>query len=845
MELSQYHSKKSVIVLFLVLTIFHHGSPGFCSLYKASDINVSCDRWPDCSSLERFGNDCVRIANARTNEEKVIAVWRFIQQCTERGHHPKEPAYGNYYILSPLKLLNVYGVHHCDGLSRIMTMTWRALGYRAEKLYKFGHTLADCRWKDEDGISRWHVFDVAQHWYVYDRTGSHIATPDELTLDHSLIYFPSKTPIPGWPSLMQPGYVHAGHLKIKPPDTGISLREGETIEWHWGNEDKPYYNLFGKRLKKDFEHGPYPITYGNGRLVYTPDLTGKDFERGLFQKPVNLTLGERKGFGPALHPQKPDRKAVTIFKISLPYIISDAWLNAKLTHNNPDDEIRFSLSVNGGRNWRPFWQTEKELGPIQLDHVSFCRPFNPSEEKPPEISTPFGRYDYLIKVEMKAGEEVVDCGLNSLSVVTVFQHNLFSLPMLRPGKNIITVRGNLEPESMLRVTYIWDDAGGREQKHIAETGITPFRYEIIARGDRWEDVICHSLKIEVLPRGGKNKSATVQKKSISPFRHTSTTGAFPATRSIGKYYPGPMKGASFYISEIEKQLTIQKDHATDNAILKNLSKKIGHNVLALAALQDPKAKDVLEKVIESDRTHPYKNKVWACQALFQSVGQLAAPMMIRILKRDDGITWHDPKGRWSQDAMWLRTASMASAVLAQIRYFEGKEHAADLIAGILEGRRTGTDPRKIWRGNEICWGLIKSLGKLGNKKHIPLLKKFLKEDSDSTAVAIQALSDIGDPSVVPDLLRLLRHFKYSPNGLYAIGALGKMGTKEIGPYLYPFLSYWDEDFRGASASALGEIGDLNAIPKLKEMMSRESFPWVVLAARKSLQALGGSCNSNK
>ena len=151
-----------------------------------------------------FGNDCIRIAGARTHEEKAIAVWRFIQQCTERGPHPKEPAYGNYYILSPLKLLNVYGVHHCDGLSRIMTTTWRALGYRAEKLYKFGHTLADCHWKDEDGISRWHVFDVAQHWYVYDRTGCHIATPDELALDHSLIYFPSKTPIPGWPSLIQP-----------------------------------------------------------------------------------------------------------------------------------------------------------------------------------------------------------------------------------------------------------------------------------------------------------------------------------------------------------------------------------------------------------------------------------------------------------------------------------------------------------------------------------------------------------------------------------------------------------------------------------------------------------------
>jgi len=37
--------------------------------------------------------------------------------------------------------------------------------------------------------------------------------------------------------------------------------------------------------------------------------------------------------------------------------------------------------------------------------------------------------------------------------------------------------------------------------------------------------------------------------------------------------------------------------------------------------------------------------------------------------------------------------------------------------------------------------------------------------------------------------------------LDSIEVLGKIGTKGIGPELYPFLSHWDEDFRGAAAIA--------------------------------------------
>jgi hypothetical protein len=842
--------KKVCFTIFLLLILLQ---PDISSSNGVNGLKIVCNNWPDTSTLKDFGESSIKILQAKSNEERAIAIWRSNQHLTvATSVIPKERALGIDYVVDPLKLLNVYGGHWCDGLSRVMEMTWRSLGYRAQKLYKFGHTFADCHWKDNDGIERWHVFDVSQHCYVYDRSGGHITTKDELALDHSLIYFPSRTPIPSDPSLMVPSYVHGGHLRIEPHSTSINLRIGESMERAWGNEDKPYYNLFGKEKKKDIKHGPYPVTYGNGRMVYEPDLSKRTYKQGLFQKTVNVSCTEEDGLKPALHPSKISEKGVAIFKVSLPYIVSDAWVKASIVRENLKDEIRFSFSVDDGQTWRTFWEAGDKIGAFNLNDLDFCESFDPDQKSQPKIITPFGRYEYLVKIEMKAAEKITSCGIESLSLVTVFQHNLFSLPMLWPGPNIITLRGDLDPNSMLRVTYAWDDVQGTERIQTVTIKTLPFQYEILTKGEKWEDVICRSLKIETLMKDEKKEIGSLPNKHLSAHAPSSSShqpassndypatsnqklatrnqnpssiplfSIYPTDKLVGNYHPPALKEAPYYIKQIEN------------------GKEIGQALLALGALRDPKAKDILERVIAQDRTHPFQNKVWACQALFQSVGRSGAPMMVRVLERDKSIAWHDPQNKWSQDAMWLHTAGMAAAILASIKTFDRRERAADIIAETLTGKRTVTDPRGIWRGEEICWGLIKSLGKLGSKKHVPLLKIYLKEDSDARTMAIQALGDIGDPSVVPDLLSILRNFKYSPNGLSSIEVLGKIGTKAIGPELYPFLSHWDEDFRGAAAIALGKIGDPNSIPKLEEMVEKENFSWVITAAKESLRVLEGN-----
>ncbi|MCD6292966.1 MAG: HEAT repeat domain-containing protein [Deltaproteobacteria bacterium] len=831
-------NKINVAVCLLLGLFFLLASNAWsASPWAAENITISCDRWPAAVSLEKFGEDCVRLAGAHTNEAKAIAVWQYTQQFTTAGSPPKEPAYGNNYIISPLKLLNVYGVHWCDGLSRIMNMTWRSLGYRAEKLYKFGHTLADCRWRDEDGVERWHVFDLSQHWYLYDRTGGHIATPDELALDHSLIYFPSRTPVPSRPSPLQPSYVHAGHLKINPHDMGVNLRNGESIHFLWGNEGKPYYDLFKKAGKSDPAHGPYPLAYGNGRLVYTPDFTATTFSSGDFPGSVNLVAraGEKS---PNLHPRVAGEKSSLVFKVSLPYVIADAWLDLRGCRTSNDDMINFFVSVDGGKSWCPIWHAEDKPGRFSRQKINFCRSFDPANKKKPSFITPFGRYDYLLKVEMLAHDEPYGCGLDSLSVTTVFQHNLFALPMLHPGENQISVNGKLREGISLKVSYVWNDSRKKRQTNTTEVNGLPFECQIKTKGKKWDEVKCASLSIAA-GKGSENqfKPELSYAELSTPMPVKPVQGLDSPETIIGRYYPGKLKNDSHYINELGQLLAQLSGRQNDKIFLKQQAVKINKVVLALAALRSPKAAPILERVLNEDITHPCRNKIRACQALYRSVGDAAVPAMIRVLQRDSLITWYDPEQRWPLDTMWLHTVAMAAAVLAEIRDFSERDEAARLIAATLQGEKTQTRPEELWRGDEICWGLIKALGKLGGSEHLALLKKYLPDCGDVAAQAVRAMADIGDPVVVPDLVALLGDFQYSPVGLYTIDALGQLGIAEQGKYLYPFLVHWDEDFRGAAAAALGQMGDDSALSQLKEMLQNEPFPWVREAAQKSIDML--------
>ena len=159
--------------------------PFLCAEPAAAGVTVVSDRWPDGSDLRQFGLDAVRLSGAKTDHQKALAVWRWVRRWTmytdgnpptERLRDPSQSRHRSGYIDDPLKVLDVYGAHWCDGLSRVVEAVWRSMGYRAEKLARAGHTMVICNYRDHDDASRWHWFDVSEGRFLFDRTGRRLLT---------------------------------------------------------------------------------------------------------------------------------------------------------------------------------------------------------------------------------------------------------------------------------------------------------------------------------------------------------------------------------------------------------------------------------------------------------------------------------------------------------------------------------------------------------------------------------------------------------------------------------------------------------------------------------------------
>ena len=120
-----------------------------------------------------------------------------------------------------------------------------------------------------------------------------------------------------------------------------------------------------------------------------------------------------------------------------------------------------------------------------------------------------------------------------------------------------------------------------------------------------------------------------------------------------------------------------------------------------------------------------------------------------------------------------------------------------------------------------------ALGTLGDRSAVPALVQALKDkDFSVRGFAAEALSELGDRSVIQALRKTLkdRHLKKHIKVRMAIAvALGKLGDKVGIKALVKMLK--DEEFRGAVyvPEELGELGDMSAVPVLKQVLLKPKF----------------------
>ncbi|MDD4888500.1 MAG: hypothetical protein PHU85_01090 [Phycisphaerae bacterium] len=781
-------------------------------------LKIVASNWPDASSLRQFGLDAIRLENAKTDEQKAIAIWRWVRRCTmaSAGGPACEP--GNSYLSEPMLILNVYGDHHCDGLSRMLAAVWQAtMGLPAEKLYRAGHTMADLWWVDADGVSRYHMFDVNYGYFLYSRDGSHIVTCDEIGTDFSLSCLPSKTSKP-WLEKQWWMYsaIHCQWEAARPRDMTVTLRTGEQLQRMWFALDTaPLFHEGALRSGTDPDGAGYDMGPGAGSAGIFGPFTD-DWESQLAAPPVNVEVNDRKATQ-----KDPGRPAELIYHGRLPWVTADVSVRL---HVERPGTIAVDTSIDGGRAWRPASVLkDQKPGDVWLRLAKLQPAFEAApaagtaRKGSPSRQTPIGRYDYLLRVTLDAG-----AALSTVDVATWFQHNPLVMPTLLPGTNKITVSGKLAPGQSLEVTYVFDDADAKDKFHVMRLENLPAAYEIKASGKAWKDVWCRSMLVRAVPADGKGDRvvrALAEPKVLPDGPMPTLDPRVLNCLTPDSYVLQPKDEQSRYkvVSEaaawelnkgpFEPRLRTRAEYVKDLSSPDEDTRRFA--AAGLIVLRDPDAWDALEKVAIADAS---RAKYYAVQALFWTDAKRAWPLMEKILARDPSIAFAPDATDRVEAATHLNMAAMVAALCGKAKI----KAAVPLIADVLLTKsRNWPEPQ---------WGMIRALGRIGDPAAIPTVRRFIKGGADHATVAMEALIELNDRESIPkmvDWLGLKGHHLRPETAMRGLAAFKAAGHAED---ILPMLTSELPVRRSLAADALAVSGQPEiALPALKAALETEKF----------------------
>lgn len=756
----------------------------------ASNVLVTCDRWPDASDLRQFARDAIRLADARTPEEEALAVWRWIRRFKVHtdGNAPTEylAQQGTSYVTDPIKVLNVYGAHFCGGLSRVCELVWRANGGRADRVHCGSHSMVELFYGDRDGHERYHIFDVNYGGYEYDHSRRWIMGAE----DHALDFSGSRL-----------NWTHSEHWPWPTHRVDLALRQGEKLERRWGNWGQPYQDhmdiVRDRRRTPLAERGPYADarTYGNGRWSYRPDLANPDWQDGLAEPPHGMALGR-------LQPAAAGATGAAVWRFRTPYIVADASVELNLYRKSALDSIRLLLSLDEGLTWRRVWECPTETTGAARVTAAICDKYKVTAAQPPPrgFSSPFGHYAYRLKLELTAAGDPADCRVEGLLFNTVVQQNLFALPQLQPGRNTITVRGDLAPGAALRVTYLWDDAAGRDRRNVTVVEQTPYSYEIVAAGEKWEDCRSRELTVEAMPASGRGNHVQLKE---TPARWAPLPAPPPtiATRGRGGWL---VRADPAALNPVERCIADLGDPGKRDGALKQL---VEH--------RDPAAFEALRRIVYEERdTH---HKAVALVTLYHSDRERSRAVLLDILENPGKVAWSDKpirKGPRNADEHWAGTAALIGALAARADWSEA-------IPGLL---KVLAHPVASQAG-EARFIIMRSFAAFGDERIKPAVLASVRGRGDESSWAALAAARIGAGEALGDIRRLLADGNWVVQAR-AARALGQLGDGASAPALMKLLRHGDENLRAAGAAALGMLGVAEARPLLREAAAVEPFAWV-------------------
>jgi hypothetical protein len=407
------------------------------------DLRVTTDRTVDARSLETIIRDVVRLAGAKTNDEKAIAIHTWLHQAIFHHAYPVE---AKPQSVGPLKVLNVYGWGLCGGQHTVLKSLFETAGWQVR--YRGwsdpGHTTIEVFYDE-----RWHYFDVFLKAYFWTKDRKTVAGQDDIVKDPSIVLdalkdgrvpaahylccgddapgivqgcrnskaLPTSKPADGWASVTGRDQGWSSALRLPAGATLRLLWSGEPGAFVVGG--KAAHSCGNKDFRSDPVLGPLVEHYGprnhsNGRFTYAPD-----FSRAADAADVELAGLSARG-------EKLAGTGSAVFKLGLPYPAASARLDVAFEGG----EGKLSVSTDGGKTWAPT---------AAGDVSALVRQ----------------KYDVRVKAEVAGA-------LASIRYEAVVEHNRGVLPHLLPGANAVTVSaaGKVPTDRVVTVAYRYQEANG-------------------------------------------------------------------------------------------------------------------------------------------------------------------------------------------------------------------------------------------------------------------------------------------------------------------------------------------------------------------------------------------------
>jgi hypothetical protein len=396
------------------------------------DVRVACSRWPDCYDNASAIRDIFRLEGVRegADEPRALALWtwfRTLVTATGGGYTYERGTDGHdRIVLDPHRIFTVYGHHMCDGLSWAMVPLWRAGGYIAFDECHWGHTIASLRYRDADGLERFHDFDPQSRYYFWDAAHRRVST---------------------WTMPVLRGRVHRHLMGPQQVHTLFTtLRLGEVVERRWTNDGHVIptgdSHATGIVLKTSYDQKYYLYTPGRTDGVYAvageelqtfaPPLVPAEFARALAEGSSNTACTVMPDGAGLLHAARAGEGARFVYRLPSPYVAIEGTLEAVLVKAADNDVCRLWLSPDAGVTWQPLHAAAR----AGEERVSIPLGMAARLAGRPDV---FSRYEFRVALECRSERGGPGTGARDLRISVHRELNMRTLPNLRPGMNVLRI----------------------------------------------------------------------------------------------------------------------------------------------------------------------------------------------------------------------------------------------------------------------------------------------------------------------------------------------------------------------------------------------------------------------